>query len=200
MFNLEHALDEWRRRMCAAGIQSPELLEELENHLRDDVRLQVESGTAEQTAFEAAVARMGAAKALKSEFTKAAGFSGWLGDQKYHLLGALWLAFCTAGFFKLTTTLSFVGYTSTFRLTPDFLLALLMEYIYLRGAVGSILLFGGSLRERRFLRFFAIFDAVGGVAGMTFNHFTWLTPLFTVFGVISIWVLRPPQKPTLAKE
>lgn len=200
MFNLEQSIGEWRRHMCAAGIQSPELLEELENHLREEVGLHVQSGSTEQTAFEAAVVRMGAANALKTEFTKAAGFSGWLGGQKYHLLGALWLAFCAASFFRLTAALSFVGYASSFSLTPDFFLALLMEYIYLRGAVGSILFFGGSLRERRFLRFLAILDAVGGMAGMTLSHYTWLTPIFTVFGVISIWLLRPPQKPALARE
>ena len=200
MFDLEQSIDEWRRRMRAAGIQSPEPLEELENHLHEEVRLLVQSGMTEQNAFETAVSRMGAAKALKTEFTKAAGFRGWLAAQKNHVLGALWLAFCAASFFRLTATLSFVGYTSNFGLTPDFFLALLMEYIYLRGAVGGILLFGGSLRERRFLRFLAILDAVGGVVGMTVSHFTWLTPAFTVFGVISIWLLRPPQKLTPVKE
>jgi hypothetical protein len=200
MFKLEQSIAEWRRHMRATGIQSPEPLEELESHLREEVRLQVQSGTTEQTAFETAVARVGAANVLKAEFTKAAGFSGWLGSQKCHLLGALWLAFCAASFFRLTATLSFVGYGPAFGLTPDFLLALLMEYIYLRGAVGGILLFGGSLRERRFLRFLAILDVIGGIGGMAVNHFTWLTPIFTAFGLASIWLLRPPQKPTLARE
>lgn len=200
MFNLEQSIVEWRKQMLCAGIESPEPLEELENHLREEVRLQVHAGVTEQTAFEIAVARMGVANALKTEFTKAAGFSGWLGGHKAHLLGALWLVFCAASFFRLTATLLFVGYGPGFGLTPDFILALLMEYIYLRGAVGSVLLFGGSLRERRFLRFLAILDAVGGVLGMAVNHFTWLTPIFTVFGVLSIWLLRPPQKRVLAEE
>jgi hypothetical protein len=200
MFDLEQSIAGWRKQMLAAGIQAPVPLEELENHLREEIMLEIQSGATEQAAYETAVARIGVANVLKNEFTKAAGFSGWLGGHKDHLLGALWLAFCAASFFRLTATLLFAGYGPSFGVTPDFFLALLMEYIYLRGAAGSILLFAGNLRERRFLRFLAILDAVGGSAGMIVNHFTWLTPIFTVFGVISIWLLRPPQKLTPAQE
>jgi len=38
MFDLEQAIIAWRQQMLAAGIKSPVPLEELENHLRDEIR------------------------------------------------------------------------------------------------------------------------------------------------------------------
>ena len=37
MFDLERAVSEWRKRMMAAGIESPAPLQELELHLRDEI-------------------------------------------------------------------------------------------------------------------------------------------------------------------
>ena len=37
MFDLEQAILEWRRQMTAGGIKAPEVLDELESHLHDDV-------------------------------------------------------------------------------------------------------------------------------------------------------------------
>jgi Clp amino terminal domain, pathogenicity island component len=72
MFNLEEKITEWRRRMQAAGIKSPEPLDELESHLRDDVAQQIRAGVDAQTAFESAVRRLGEADTLKAEFAKTA--------------------------------------------------------------------------------------------------------------------------------
>ena len=72
MFNLNEAVVEWRRQMLAAGIKAPVPLEELENHLRDDVERRVRSGASAQQAFEAAVQRIGEARALQVEFAKTA--------------------------------------------------------------------------------------------------------------------------------
>ena len=44
MFNLDQAIVEWRRQMAAGGIRSPEVLDELESHLRDDVEQQMRLG------------------------------------------------------------------------------------------------------------------------------------------------------------
>ena len=66
MFNLDKAIAEWRRQMAAGGIKTPEVLDELESHLRDDVEQQMRSGVTAQQAFEAAVQRIGQASALKS--------------------------------------------------------------------------------------------------------------------------------------
>lgn len=70
MFKLEAAVAEWRGQMVAAGVRSPELLEELEIHLRDDVAEQVKGGTALEEAFRKAVERMGQGAVLEEEFTK----------------------------------------------------------------------------------------------------------------------------------
>ena len=73
MFNLDQAIAEWRRQMGASGFETPEVLNELESHLRDDVGQQVRSGLSAQQAFESAVARIGEASLLKAEFEKAGG-------------------------------------------------------------------------------------------------------------------------------
>jgi len=70
MFNLDQAVADWRRQMAAAGIESAEVLDELESHLRDDVERQVCSGAEAQRAFDSAVRRMGSAQALRREFAK----------------------------------------------------------------------------------------------------------------------------------
>ncbi len=72
MFNLETAIAEWRRQMRAAGIKSPVLLEELENHLREEIETQMHSGFTAESAFTLAVGRIGDAARLREEFEKAA--------------------------------------------------------------------------------------------------------------------------------
>lgn len=74
MLNLDQAIAEWRRKLTAAGIESTAVLDELENHLRDDFEAQVRSGTDEERAFELAVRRLGQPEALKCEFVKSTHF------------------------------------------------------------------------------------------------------------------------------
>src|SRR5438477_9844694 len=87
MFELEKAIAEWRQQMVAAGIKKGEALDELESHLRDDIQQQVQRGLTKEEAFEMAVERIGAAQALKSEFAKAGGRTGFLGMLKGFLTG-----------------------------------------------------------------------------------------------------------------
>jgi hypothetical protein len=70
MFNLEAAIVEWRQQMLKTGLKSPVPLDELENHLREEIDRQMKSGTGAQTAFEKAIETIGAGKLLKSEFEK----------------------------------------------------------------------------------------------------------------------------------
>lgn len=70
MFHLEKSITQWREQMLTAGIQSPGPLDELENHLREEIERQMQSGLAATPAFEQAIARMGQARRLKSEFVK----------------------------------------------------------------------------------------------------------------------------------
>src|SRR5882672_2558697 len=71
MPDLEKEIAQWRRQMLAAGIKTPVPLDELENHLREDMEQQIREGLSVPQAFEAAVRRIGQAKALKAEFAKA---------------------------------------------------------------------------------------------------------------------------------
>lgn len=56
--------------MLAFGLKSPELLNELENHLREEIEQQMRAGLEAQPAFANAAGRLGQASALKAEFAK----------------------------------------------------------------------------------------------------------------------------------
>ena len=70
MFNLEQFIAEWRRQMLAVGIKTPVPLEELENHLREEIGRLVESGLDEHDAFNSAIQKIGPVHALQYEFKK----------------------------------------------------------------------------------------------------------------------------------
>jgi hypothetical protein len=70
MFNLDHAISEWRRQMIAGGIKTPVPLNELESHLREDVEQQMRTGATAEQAFREAAQRVGAAENLRREFAK----------------------------------------------------------------------------------------------------------------------------------
>jgi hypothetical protein len=73
MFNLEQSISEWRAQMLSAGVRNPEIVDELESHLRDDWARRVESGESEERAFEGAVQDVGQASLLEEEFAKLSG-------------------------------------------------------------------------------------------------------------------------------
>ena len=73
MFNLEQAIAEWRRQMLAAGIKHPAPLDELESHLRQDIRALVSAGKPGTQAFQLAVARLGSPSSVRTEFNKIKG-------------------------------------------------------------------------------------------------------------------------------
>ena len=70
MFDLEEKISEWRKQMLTAGIQSHVPLEELENHLREEIERQTKSGCNARRAFENAVLKTGQGSLLKEEFQK----------------------------------------------------------------------------------------------------------------------------------
>ncbi len=70
MFNFEKAIAEWRQQMLAAGIKTAESLDELENHLREEVEKQIKSGQNPRQAFETAIDQIGGPAILKKEFAK----------------------------------------------------------------------------------------------------------------------------------
>jgi Clp amino terminal domain, pathogenicity island component len=73
MFDLEQAISRWRRQMLAAGIRTAESLDELENHLREEVEKQIKSGQNPTQAFETAIDQIGRPAVLKKEFAKVDG-------------------------------------------------------------------------------------------------------------------------------
>jgi hypothetical protein len=70
MFDLDQAISDWRRRMLAAGIKTPVPLEELEGHLREDIKQQMKSGRSEAEAFQSAVQKIGPVYMVQNEFEK----------------------------------------------------------------------------------------------------------------------------------
>ena len=70
MHDLEQLVAEWRKTMMATPAISHETLDELENHLRDNVEQLVMSGMTEAEAFHCAVSQLGGAALIASEFRK----------------------------------------------------------------------------------------------------------------------------------
>src|SRR5690349_16740921 len=87
MPELEQLIADWRKHMRAAGIRSPDPLDELEAHLRDDVEQQMRSGSDMQSAFEAAVKHIGGPIELHREFQQA--YSSMTENMKAHLRNLL---------------------------------------------------------------------------------------------------------------
>jgi hypothetical protein len=72
MFDLNQSVREWRQQMLAAGIKAPVPMEELENHLRDDIEQRIRSGVDSHRAFQMSVQQIGEARSLKTEFERVA--------------------------------------------------------------------------------------------------------------------------------
>jgi hypothetical protein len=88
MFNLEQSISEWRGQMLSAGVKNPDIVDELESHLREDWARRVQSGESEEQAFEGAVQGVGQASLLKDEFAKLSGKKwAWLRKLKGIMAG-----------------------------------------------------------------------------------------------------------------
>src|SRR5688572_1983769 len=89
MFNLEQSISEWRGQMLSAGVKNPDIVDELESHLREDWARRVHSGESEEQAFEGAVQGVGQVSLLKQEFAKLTGKKwAWLRKLKGIMAGA----------------------------------------------------------------------------------------------------------------
>ena len=71
MSDIECSIAEWRRRMQAAGLNAPGVLDELESHLREGVENQVSLGLSKEEAFETTVQHIGKSHMLRREFARA---------------------------------------------------------------------------------------------------------------------------------
>jgi hypothetical protein len=70
MADLEEHFQEWRAEVTHAGIARAEVLDELENHLRERTVCLINSGSSEDEAFRAAAQELGESRVLKREFAK----------------------------------------------------------------------------------------------------------------------------------
>jgi hypothetical protein len=70
MFNVEQAIANWRQQLADRGLRSSEILDELENHLREEIRRRIAAGTPETEAFRIAVSRLGTLEIVTAEFEK----------------------------------------------------------------------------------------------------------------------------------
>ena len=70
MFDLEGQIQKWRQTVAEALANKPGVIDELENHLRDDVQQLVRSDQPPGVAWEKALARLGAPGQLAAEFAK----------------------------------------------------------------------------------------------------------------------------------
>jgi hypothetical protein len=106
MFDLEQAIREWRRDLAAHGVQSPDALDELESHLRDEIEAQMESGANTEQAWSSASRQIGQPAELRNEFARAEGIADALRQMGRTL-------FNLAGFAGLNqTTLAIMSTTS----------------------------------------------------------------------------------------
>jgi hypothetical protein len=71
MFNLETEIADWRAHMIQEGIERPEILDELESHLRSEIERHLAAGWDAERAFKTAVQQIGDARTIKHEFERA---------------------------------------------------------------------------------------------------------------------------------
>jgi hypothetical protein len=70
MFDVDRQIHEWRQDQAESLGERPEVLDELEGHLRDEVQRQLHAGQAPEAAWTAALARLGDPRHLAAEFAK----------------------------------------------------------------------------------------------------------------------------------
>jgi hypothetical protein len=95
MRELEDRVAAWRRTLAEALAGSAETLQELEEHLRDEVARRVAAGEAADTAIAAAVEQVGSPAAIAAEFRRMTPVAPWLPVRLAIILliaGAGWLA------------------------------------------------------------------------------------------------------------
>ena len=211
MFDLETAITEWRQRMRAAGIQSPQTLAELESHLRDAVEQHLKSGLDESAAFQAAVGDLGNVGLLKREFAWAGGRFGWLGEDKVtritRVLGLVWLV---QSLWYLGETVRAVDrhfFQDAGKPTVALLILVLtlIAVQKLGGIIGGLLLMRGAKGGRKLIRILAIMDVIPALCACSSFYFLKSHPAISVtdlanvvLDLVTIWWLRPGRTARVA--
>jgi hypothetical protein len=171
-FDLEQAITKWRQQMLAAGITSPETLEELEGHLREEIEALVESGLHLKHAFEGAIRHMGSTGELSSEFANLRIYSRVdLMNRMMGCLGLVYFPFCLALDYRGSLRSDFPGIPT--------LIEILMVTMHFWGLIASLLVICAQSTGNRFNRMqtwsFAIVCAVGAIFAFddTLGHRIW---------------------------
>lgn len=142
-------------------------------------------------------------KLLKTEFRNA-GFLDWRSRDTQRrinrVFALVWLAYCTDNFLSLAMQLFMAFYKSTWLdgMTPDVMLALLFEAIFLRVAVASMRLFGGNNKEIRILHYAAMLALAALVPQIIIFKKGILIGIVT-FNMASLFLLRSssPKNPDI---
>src|SRR5262245_39897135 len=87
MSNLDKQLAEWRQTMAQAAGPREELLDELEEHLRDEIERLLRSGADQEQVFQLALANLGAPSVLAGEYKKLISKAQWLPVRVARILG-----------------------------------------------------------------------------------------------------------------
>jgi hypothetical protein len=174
MRKLDEQIAEWRTRMAAGGIKTPAVLDELEGHLREEIRARIMAGATDEQAFREALARLGSADSLRNEFSKVHDSGGRLLTWSFRL----WLGVASIVAIFLARRL-FDGRVGTllamhiFLVTTSYLSAFMAGgfaagYVCTQwsGEVSSSLKRRLSLASIRFLDLAAVLIVVGFILGL----------------------------------
>jgi hypothetical protein len=94
MFDLNAQIEEWRRTVSTQMGNRPDVLDELEGHLREDVERRIRAGAPPEQAWEQARAQLGEPRALAAEFAKVGG-PAWL-PARVAVIALVALGLCVA--------------------------------------------------------------------------------------------------------
>jgi len=194
MFNLEQSIAEWRKQMLAAGIKSPVPLEELESHLREEIGRQKKLGIDAQQAFQMTVSQIGQGAELKTEFSKAGGLFGFLGNDKFtrtnRLLGALWLVLCSWAFSAVCRAIAYHPPLHGSAQKTGFYIAMsLLFAAYGTGVFGSVLLLRSAKLGRNIIKVTAVLFLLTGILLAFIRLFSLKAFCFDSFYLATAWLL-----------
>jgi len=214
--NLEANITDWRQRMQAAGIQSPVPLEELEEHLREEVERQVKLGMTEAEAFQSAICLVGQPGRLRAEFSRAGEGLGGRGHDRAtqisRILGLAWMVDNVWDLRFYTSTLAEFLYFPLFsgmRITTANSGMMQGEMaLDLAGIVAGFYLFRGTKLFRGIvwlLAGFQLLDSVPALAQIPPGAWR-VVPLagYLIFALeisfllATLWLLRPRPKTTMS--
>ena len=210
MPDLEEQIAEWRTRMAAGGIKTPAVLDELEAHLREEIRARITAGAAGDQAFREAIVRMGNADSLRDEFSKVDSGGRFLTGSFLLWLGLAGIVAIFVGRGLLDGRFGLLLATHIFSLTAGYLAALLAggvaaAYVCAQWAGGT----SSALRHRlasgstRFIDLAVALVIVGFVLGILWSgqhsgrywtknvrEIGALTALTCIIGLSAAWRIR----------